>query len=451
MIMNATASYAHVWTALGWAVVHFWWQGTVIWLAAAAIRQRLGRRSPGVHYAIACTAMGAYLIVFVASFLMFLGGETASSGPAVAWLQGYMSTGASSLPPSLSSDPDIAGIAAYCWVVGLSWMLLRYTYQWIQAQGLRHRSVSEPDAYWQDAFESLKSKLGVQQPVRLLRSGMAKTAMLVGCFRPVVLIPICAFTKLTPDQLRAVIAHELAHIRRFDHWINIGQSIVEIVLFFHPAVWWLSRQVRIEREYCCDDLSIRASESPRTLAEGLASLESLRMMTPSATALFANGGTLLDRISRIIGGGSSRTIQKGGYMMNRAIAVIAAATLMIGCSYLAQTQERPDEGPKVEAKGITVEGYQAAEKEIRKLVEEGGVSPEDAEIRLVEMRRAIADNDSGDGRQEDLEGRTEGAGSMSVEEYRAAEKEIRKLVEEGRVPAEAAETRLIEMRRVIRQ
>lgn len=239
-----------------------------------------------------------------------------------------------------------------------------------------------------DAFESLKSKLRVQQPVRLLRSGMAKTAMLVGCFRPVVLIPICAFTKLTPDQLRAVIAHELAHIRRLDPWVNLAQHVVEIVLFFHPAVWWISRQVRIEREYCCDDLSVRASESPRMLAEGLALLESLRIVPP-AMALSANGGSLLGRISRILGDDPNKKTEKGDDMMNKAIAIIAAAMLLIGGFCMVQAQEHPDESRKVEVQAITVEEYMRAEREIRKLVEDGNVSAEDAGTRLGEMRRMI--------------------------------------------------------------
>ena len=128
-------------------------------------------------------------------------------------------------------------------------------------------------------------------------------------------------------------------------------------------------------------------------------------------------------------------------MVNKTMAIIAAVVLLIGGFCMVQAQERADEGRKVEVRAITVEEYMRAEREIRKLVEDGEVSAEDAETRLVEMRRMIADENSGD--------RTEGVGSMSVAEYRQAEEKIRKLVEDGKVSAEAAEIRLREMRSVI--
>jgi beta-lactamase regulating signal transducer with metallopeptidase domain len=446
MIANQAMSSLSAWAALGWAAIHFLWQGAVIGLAAAALLRCMQRRSPEARYVVACTALFLCLATFGASFFILLG----THGPLpnhpieriLAGLPGSV------LPDSAGLNMNIAGVAAYCWLAGFLWMMMRYTCQWIHVQRLRNCLITRPDDHLQAVFESLKRKLKIPQAVRLFHSGMAKSAMVAGCFRPVVLVPLSALTALTPDQLRAVIAHELSHIRRHDPWINMAQGFTEMVLFFHPAVWWLSRQVRNEREYCCDESSVRVTGSSRTLAQGLALLESLRIAMPAAS-LAATGGSLLARIARLVGAAPANTKQRANDMANKAVAVIAAAVLLIGCSYLAQTQEPSDESPKIEAKAFTVEEYMRAEREIRKLVADGKASPEDAQTRLVEMRRAIANSDSVDRRQENLEAQTEGAGSISVEEYRAAEKRIRKLVEDGNVSVEDAEIRLREMRALI--
>ena len=446
MIADQAMSSLSAWAALGWASIHFLWQGAVIGLAAAALLRCMQRRSAEARYVVACTALFLCLATFGASFFIFLG----TNGPLpnhpieriLAGLPGSV------LPDITGLNMNIAGIAAYCWLAGFLWMMMRYTSQWIQVQRLRNCLITQPDAHCQAGFESLKSRLGIPKAVRLLYSGLAKTAMLVGCLRPVVLVPLCALTALTPDQLRAVIAHELAHIRRHDQWINLAQGVVEIVLFFHPAVWWLSRQVRNEREYCCDESSVRVTGSSRTLAQGLALLESLRIATPAAS-LAANGGSLLARIARLVGAAPANTKQNANDMANKAIAAIAAAVLLIGCSYLAQTRERPDESPRIEAKAFTVEDYMRGEREIRKLVADGKASAEDAQTRLAEMRLAIADGGGRDREERDPGGRTEGVGSMSVQEYLAAEKGIRKLVSDGKVSPEDAGIRLREMRALI--
>jgi beta-lactamase regulating signal transducer with metallopeptidase domain len=116
----------------------------------------------------------------------------------------------------------------------------------------------------------------------------------------VVVLPVAALAALTPEQVAAILAHELAHVRRHDFAVNLLQSIVEIVLFYHPAVWWISRQVRIEREHCCDAIAVSLCGDPIAYCEALTELES-RRASRQALALAATGGSLLDRIQRVLG------------------------------------------------------------------------------------------------------------------------------------------------------
>jgi len=238
------------------------------------------------------------LLSFVGTFMATLGGPLGPIGEGAR----QMALAGDGYATYLSLSLGTAGFASWCWSIGVLCMAVRFALQCHGAQCLKTTAISTPDACWQRAFQSLKEELGISPGVRLLRSGLAQVPMVVGWFSPIVLVPTSAFTGLSPDQLRSLLAHELAHIRRHDHLLNAAQAVVEIVLFFHPIVWWISKQVRLEREYCCDDSSVRLTGDARLLAEALAALETLRIQNPTTHAvLAANGGPLMKRIKRILG------------------------------------------------------------------------------------------------------------------------------------------------------
>ena len=122
----------------------------------------------------------------------------------------------------------------------------------------------------------------------------------IGWLRPVVLLPVSCVTGLSPGQLEAIVAHELAHIRRHDYLVDLLQSAVETLLFYHPAVWWVSRRIREEREHCCDDLAVAACGDRAGYARALATLEELRPAS-AQLAVAASGAPLLRRIRRLAG------------------------------------------------------------------------------------------------------------------------------------------------------
>ena len=121
----------------------------------------------------------------------------------------------------------------------------------------------------------------LSRPVRIVQSLVVQTPMVIGWLRPVILLPVAAVTGLAPDQLEAILAHELAHIRRLDYLVNLLQAAVEVILFYHPAVWWVGRRMRAERERCCDDVAVRLVGNPIRYVEALAAVEGVRQ--PAAT------------------------------------------------------------------------------------------------------------------------------------------------------------------------
>jgi hypothetical protein len=172
----------------------------------------------------------------------------------------------------------------------------------------------------------MQNRLGIARAVRYCESLHLDAPAVVGWFRPVVLLPISALTGLTELQLRAVIAHELAHIRRLDAFFNLFQVAAETLLFYHPAVWWLSKRIRAERENCCDDVALSVCGNPAEYARALALMEEWRAAPSFAMA--ANRGPLASRVTRLLG-----LSEKGSSLRNAGVAfgiLCLAAAMLAG-------------------------------------------------------------------------------------------------------------------------
>jgi hypothetical protein len=191
-----------------------------------------------------------------------------------------------------------------------------------------HTSDPAIPAALRKTVENIAEGLSVRRRVRLLLSSRLDTPVVAGWLRPAILLPAAALTGLTPEQLRAVLAHELAHIRRHDFLVNLLQGAVESLLFYHPAVWWLSARIRAEREHCCDDLAIEVCGDRLLYARALVELEQSRHSAP-AVAVAATGGELARRIRRVLGGEQSRR----DWLEPAAVSILVVAVLILGASH----------------------------------------------------------------------------------------------------------------------
>ena len=289
-----TQFWQHLWVQrLGWALLHFLWQGTAIAIAFAILRRLAGRSlSAQGRYVLACLAFTAMTVAPALTFLM-VSVAPQMSPPAQNTLWSVSSSAWQRLLPGVVT----------LWLLGVLVFSLRLLGGWRFTARLRSTAHPAPPE-WQQTVERIAACVGAGQRVRLLISSMVDVPTVIGWLRPVILVPVEFFTGLPVEHIQALLAHEIAHIRRLDYLASMLQSIAEAVLFYHPAVWWISEQIRAEREHCCDDIAVAVSGDVLTYARALAELESRQPVC--VTALAANGGSLVNRIRRLIEPESAR-------------------------------------------------------------------------------------------------------------------------------------------------
>jgi beta-lactamase regulating signal transducer with metallopeptidase domain len=297
--------------ALGWALFHFLWQGALVALALAILRVALARRSPAIRYVVACGALALLLVLPVATAWSIAARGTAPtplapSGSASAAAAGPWeppapdATRAALLPDSLGSRLEaFRPWALLLWFAGVLVFSLRFLGGFWTASRMTRRGTRPASEEWRARLGFLANRLAVTRPVRLLESAIVKVPTAIGALRPAILIPASVFTGLPARGIEALIAHELAHVRRHDYLVNLLQTLVETLLFYHPAVWWVSSRVRVEREECCDDLAIAATGDARSYARALVRLEEMRGAAP-VLAVAAAGGNLWNRVFRLL-------------------------------------------------------------------------------------------------------------------------------------------------------
>ena len=200
---------------------------------------------------------------------------------------------------------------------------LRWLGGLIGVSRLKRSGLQVEDTHLQSVFDALLVNLGITNQARLFTSVHVDQPMVVGWLKPVVLLPLSIATNLPPDQVEAILAHELVHVRRHDYLVLVLQSVMEVLFFYHPAVWWVSRQMRIEREYCCDDLAMKVLGNELVYVTALANLDTRRAGT---FALGANDGRLVDRIRRIVHRQNGSVRQRSSWL--------GVGILLIGCGLL---------------------------------------------------------------------------------------------------------------------
>jgi beta-lactamase regulating signal transducer with metallopeptidase domain len=170
----------------------------------------------------------------------------------------------------------------------------------------------------------LARRMSIDRPVRVLMSSLADSPSVAGWLRPVILLPAATLLSLSVEQLETVLAHELAHIRRHDYLVNLLQTASETLLFYHPAVWWISARIRHERELCCDDMVVAVCGDAIGYARALTKLERLRMIAPEL-AMSGTGGSLLYRIRRLAGMPHEEAPSKVPVVVSLVLAIVCLA------------------------------------------------------------------------------------------------------------------------------
>ncbi|WP_010587488.1 M56 family metallopeptidase [Schlesneria paludicola] len=337
---------------LSWILLHFVWQGAAIggllWIALKVVDQRASR----TRYGLAC----GVLLVMTALPLV-TGFVLSGDVRPVLKLSNPTMTSERSFPLEVPRSPaqvailnadDVvdrprqaqraetltwrkffdtaiqrwSGMLVAVWLSGVTLFGTRMILSLYAVRRLRRSGVVVTDSLLTSTIRSLTERLKVRAGVQFMQTALVRVPLVLGWLRPVILIPVSLTSGLTIEQIEAVLAHELAHIKRHDYLVNVLQSLVETLLFYHPSVWWVSRMIRDEREHCCDAIALQAIGDRHVYAKAL--FELARQATqPMSLAVAVDGGRLADRIRRIMGLPAAKSVVAG------PVAIVLAGLLLM--------------------------------------------------------------------------------------------------------------------------
>ncbi len=320
--------------ALSWTLLHFIWQGAVIAAVLAAVLRLQAKSTADARYLSCCAGMALMMAAPLVTFLLII---RAPAAPIAVLAQGL--AGLELSPTLWQRLAAFLPALTIVWLLGVFVTQARLMLQLSHAQHMKRHGTSPVPPHWQQTVARLCGQLVIARTVRIVESSLARVPTLIGYLEPVILVPTAVMTGLTNQQLRAVIAHELAHIRRHDYLVNLIQAFFESLLFYHPAVWWLSGRLRVEREYCCDDIAVSVGGDRLCYAQALSSLDALRAQE-CRPALASTGGSLMNRIRRLAGVQMVPSRGVGGWMA--PLLVTASVLAIASAASVAAAVERQE-------------------------------------------------------------------------------------------------------------
>ena len=293
---------------MGWTLIHSLWQIALVACVLLCILRILKNVSPNLRYGVSVLALVVSVITPVVTYVRLSGNtipdlskydiskqtarddlENAPANPgdsAVARANNPLSvseeTGTTALLIGLrdyliQSIPSILPFAVGMWLLGVALFSLRLGGGIWQLRRYKTQGIEAVDENWQQVFSALCERLDIAHKIKLLQSTLVETPIAIGFFKPLIIVPASVFLQISPQELETIIAHELIHIRRYDPFVNVFQSMIEVLFFYHPGVWWISAQIRREREFAADNAVMEIfGDSHTVYANALANLEEIR-------------------------------------------------------------------------------------------------------------------------------------------------------------------------------
>ncbi|MCF7975908.1 MAG: M56 family metallopeptidase, partial [Phycisphaerae bacterium] len=312
---------------VGWTLIHFVWQGLSAALILVVALAILKQASARIRYAVCCLALIAMVVLPVVTFCVLEASPKERLPLTAIPASVAMAPSGQALPipaleaierdteflPSVSIQRVVIPresrlgmmlerslpYVSLFWLIGVMTLCVWHVGGWIQLQRFKRTVTQDIDTSILTIFDRLVRQMCIGRAVSLYESSKVYVPTVIGWIKPVVLLPVSAMSGLSTEQIESIVAHELAHIQRQDFLVNILQTLVETLGFYHPAVWWVSRQIRIEREHCCDDLAVEVCGDSMAYARALTQLETIRPKN-GILAMTATGGSLTHRIKRLV-------------------------------------------------------------------------------------------------------------------------------------------------------
>jgi bla regulator protein blaR1 len=326
--------------ALGATLFHSLWLGVILALLAGLVMFTTRKANATWRYNLLTVCLALFVIAIGFTFYQELE-QTVNHGHSQAVDQIGIN-----LPKAIGDQQAVTNIQqdmysglnrilslwnAYAYQIVLAWFLIicgKSIQLMVGLNGvyhLRNHKTYAAGKKWDEKLNELAQKLDLTQQVKVMQSGIARVPMVLGHFKPLILIPLGLLNGLSNAEVEAILYHELAHIKRKDYLVNLLQSFIEIVFFFNPAVLWVSQLIKTEREHCCDDLAIACVNDRKNYVQALIVCQEFKQRAPAyAMAMSGNKGSLLHRASRMLFNTNS-TLNK----MEKTILTIALVSVVV--------------------------------------------------------------------------------------------------------------------------
>ncbi len=341
----------HIIEALGWTIIHTIWQGALVAIILGILLILLRKKSSIARYWISVASLMVILILAILTFTIVYNGAGITTDsfesregaglfssdlmPAGMDQQKEQTSWGIFIGPYIDyfyrNLPAVVGI----WIIGMLFFGLKFFGGYIYSQRLKHARSNSGSIYWQNKLDHIASKMKYRKTITFLESRMTKIPMVIGHIKPVILFPAEILTGIPYNQVELILAHEIAHIIRKDALINLVQSMLEVLLFYHPGVWWISSMIRLERENVCDDIAIHYNKDSLSYIKALARLEEYKQNTPAyAFSFLGHNNKLLYRIKRIMGQKKSNSKIRGGVII---ILLLVISGIFLSANNMRET------------------------------------------------------------------------------------------------------------------
>ncbi len=300
--MSEMNLFSHLWVQ-AWALTlfHSLWQGGLIAVSVVIALWTLRNKSARLRHDVLAMALGIFLVTAMGTFLYLLHGLQQLAAAASLMTDEIAPGVHLTLLPFQGFMPDVQLMRLFIviWSAGVIIMTGRTLVGWHLVRTIRQKEVHLLSRAWQDQVAEWFEQWHLRMAIPVLESARIHVPMVVGVMKQTLLLPVGFFTALPPQYIKAILAHEAAHLLRRDSLVNLLQSLVEVLFFYHPAIWWISSQIRVEREYCCDDFAVQQCGQPMDLARALLELQTIQNEPLALMPVLSASGRLQQRIKRL--------------------------------------------------------------------------------------------------------------------------------------------------------
>jgi beta-lactamase regulating signal transducer with metallopeptidase domain len=348
---------------LGWVLLVVLWETTIVTVLFAAWRVRRGRPRSQADYHAAITALAAaFVLALIVPIVLAAWPDRAMATAAIDAPAGGMAPADARKPPAAGHDAHVGGAlgdtglpvqadaiaaaAAVIWIAGVAGLALRLAGGWLVTRRLLRRATPLAQSELAALATAAAASAGVRGGVDVVESRDVEAPMVLRWRRPVLVVPRAALLRLDAEQTSALFVHEFAHVRRRDYLVNLVQSVLELLLFFSPAVIWLSRRIREAREFCCDDVAVEQCGNRATYIQALTTLAALATANAARAAQGISGPRLITRVRRLL---EEDPMPRFRPLRITALAAVLLALVVTGFQVSAMSAARvPGRSPAVQ-------------------------------------------------------------------------------------------------------